>query len=119
MLKFVSIVGACKGSSTITRINKLGLSWLTSKNITDEMATDSNCIKRLNHDWKAGWNKASNLKRDYTFIASPHDWSVPNYDSTLMEIPTTRNVRYAIVPYHGHSTIVNATAEAVADIVLA
>jgi triacylglycerol esterase/lipase EstA (alpha/beta hydrolase family) len=32
-MHFVSIVGACKGSSLVNLVNKLGLSWLLSKNI--------------------------------------------------------------------------------------
>ncbi|MBA2728267.1 MAG: alpha/beta hydrolase, partial [Parachlamydiaceae bacterium] len=88
-LKFVSVVGACNGSSAINMINKLGLSWLMSKNITKEMPRGSLRTKKLNKVSKVGWKKASEIKRDYTFIASPHDFFVPNYDSTLMKVPTS------------------------------
>ncbi|MBA2728911.1 MAG: alpha/beta hydrolase [Parachlamydiaceae bacterium] len=117
-LRFVSVVGACNGSTAINMINKLGLSWLMSKNITKEMPCGSLRTKKLIKVSKVGWKKATEIERDYTFIASPHDFFVPNYDSTLMKVPIS-NVRYAIVPNHGHGTIFDAAAETVAEIVLA
>lgn len=115
-LRFVSIVGACKGSSLVNLAKRVGLSsWVMSKNILEEMATDSSRIERLNQEWTAGLSNGP--AREYTFIASPHDWQVPNYDSTLMETEV-QCARYAIVHGHGHNSIVNAVAESVAAIVV-
>lgn len=114
-LRFISIVGACKGSSLVNLANKLGLSWLMSKNISTEMPTDSARNQQLNDDWLAGLS--CGLAREYTFIASPHDWQVLNYDSSLMKVKG-QNARYAIVPGHGHNSIVNAVAKSVAEIIL-
>ena len=114
-LRFVSIVGACKGSSLVNLANKVGLSWLMSKNISEEMPTDSIRNQRLNQDWVDGLSNGPT--REYTFIASPHDWQVTNYDSSLMAADK-QNARYAIVPGHGHNSIVNAVAKTVAEIIL-
>ncbi len=114
-LRFISIVGACKGSSLVNLANKLGLSWLMSKNISKEMPTDSARNQQLNQDWMDGLS--SGPEREYTFIASPHDWQVTNYDSSLMDVGD-QNARYAIVPGHGHNSIVNSVAKAVAEIIL-
>lgn len=113
-LQFVSIVGACKGSSLVNLANKLGLSWLMSKCISSEMPTDSIRNQQLNKDWQDGLSL--NLERDYTFIASPHDWLVTNYDSSLMDV-SCKKARYAIIPNHGHNSIVNAVAKSVAEII--
>jgi hypothetical protein len=114
-LRFVSIVGACKGSSLVNLASKVGLSGSMSKNISEEMPTDSERIQRLNQEWMDGLS--SGPAREYTFIASPHDWQVTNYDSTLMEI-NSHYARYAIVPGHGHNSIVNAVSKPVAEIIL-
>jgi dienelactone hydrolase len=114
-LRFVSIVGACKGSSLAKLAKKVGLSWLMSKNISEEMPTDSKSIQQLNRDWMDGLSNGPT--REYTFIASPHDWHVTNYDSSLMET-NGQCARYAIVPGHGHCSIVNAVAKSVAEIIL-
>jgi hypothetical protein len=121
-LRFVSIVGACKGSYLVNLAKRVGLSpWVMSKKISEEMATDSPRIKRLNQEWTDGLSKGP--LRDYTFIASPHDWQVTNYDSALVEIDNLAETkvqctRYAIVQGHGHNSIVNAVAESVAEIVV-
>jgi hypothetical protein len=57
------------------------------------------------------------LKREYTFFASPHDWLVPNYGSSLMEI-THAQAQYSIVLNHGHNSIVNAVAKSVATMAM-
>lgn len=114
-LHFVSIVGACKGSSLVNLANKLGLSWLMSENISKEMPTTSKRNRQLNEDWMNGLSTGP--IREYTFIASPHDWQVTNYDSSLMEVDV-KNARYTIVPGHGHNSIVNAVSKAVAEIIL-
>lgn len=115
-LRFVSIVGACKGSSLVNLANKLGLSWLMSKNISQEMPTGSSRNKRLNQEWTKGLTKGP--AREYIFIASPHDWQVTNYDSSLMDADK-QNARYAIIPGHGHNSIVSAASKTVAEIILA
>ncbi len=112
-IKFISIVGACQGSSLANLANKLHLSCFMSKEISKEMPTNSTRNVQLNKDSAV----QSNLIRDYTFIASPHDWQVPNYDSTLMKIQN-HQARYAIISGHGHNSIVNAVAKAVAKIAL-
>lgn len=122
-LKFISIVGACKGSSLANLAHRLHLSWLMHKNISKEMPTDSKRNARLHKDWLDGLSKTSERKYEYTHIAAPHDWQVPNYDSTLPSYESTLMqkplARYAILPGHGHVSIVNATAKAVAHIVAA
>lgn len=114
-LHFVSIVGACKGSSLVNLANKIGLSCLMSKNISEEMPTTSRRNQQLNDDWMNGLS--TEHTRKYTFFASPHDWPVPNYNSSLMEV-NEKNAHYAIVPGHGHNSIVNAVAKSVAEIIL-
>lgn len=109
-LRFVSIVGACKGSSLVNFANKVGLSWVMSKNISEEMPTTSKRNELLNEDWMKGLSTGP--EREYTFIASPHDWQVTNYDSSLMEV-SGQNARYAIVAGHGHNSIVNAVASVI------
>lgn len=113
-LRFISIVGACKGSSLVNFVNKIGLSWLMSKNISEEMPTDSIRNQQLNQDWMAGLSNVPS--REYTFIASPHDWQVTNYNSSLMEV-NSQNARYAILLGHGHNSIVNAVAKTVVEII--
>ena len=112
-IKFVSIVGACKGSTLVNLANYLGLSWLMSKNISEEMPTDSKRNQQLDLDWMEGLNRGP--KREYTFIASPHDWQVINYDSSLME--TDKDAHYGIITGHGHNSIVTAAAKIVAQII--
>ena len=115
-LRLVSIVGACKGSSLVNLAHRLHLSWLMSKNISEEMSTNSTRNERLNKEWMDGLSKGPT--RDYTFIASPHDWQVTNYDSSLMEVNVqAAKARYAIIPSHGHNSIVNAVAHMVTEII--
>lgn len=117
-LRVISVVGANQGSSLVNLAKKLGLAWLMSKNIAEEMSTDSKRITQLNKDWSDGLENSPELIRDYTFIASPHDWQVPNYNSTLPEV-YNQKVKYALIPGHGHNSIVNAIAKVVSEIVLA
>lgn len=119
-LRSVSIVGACKGSSAVSLANRLHVSWVINEHISREMATTSTRTLRLNREWKEWFEKSGSCTREYTFIASPHDWLVPNYESTLPEIPARDGVRtrYAIIPGHGHNSIVNASAQAVAEIIV-
>jgi len=114
-LHFISIVGACRGSSLVNLVNKLGFSWLLPKTIVEEMPAYSPRNQRLDKEWWEG--QALGPMREYTFIASPHDWLVPNYDSSLMQVGG-QNARYAIVPGHGHCSIVNAVAATVAEMIL-
>ena len=114
-LRFVSIVGACKGSSLVNFANKIGLSRLMSKNISEEMPADSLRNQQLQQDWMDALSVGPT--REYTFIASPHDWQVTDYESSLCEV-YGQSARYAIVPGHGHNSIVNAVAKSVAEIIL-
>lgn len=114
-LHFVSIVGACRGSYLVDIVHYLGLSWLLSKNIAEEMPTDSARNKQLNQDWEEALSKGP--QREYTFIASPHDPVVPNYDSTLMDVKG-RKARYALIPGHGHGSVVDVVAKVVAQIIM-
>lgn len=116
-LKVISIVGANKGSSTANLAHRLGLSWLLSKNIAEEMPVNSKRCKQLTSDWEEGIKDSPELIRDYTFIASPHDWMVPGYKSTLPSV-LNQNARYAILPGYGHNSIVDAASKTVADIIL-
>jgi triacylglycerol esterase/lipase EstA (alpha/beta hydrolase family) len=113
-LHFVSIVGACKGSTLVNLANKIGLSWVMSKYISEEMPTNSLRTRQLNQEWEDGL--AHGPTREYTFIASPHDWQVTNYSSSLMAV-NNQNVRYAIVPGHGHNSIVDAVGRTIAEII--
>lgn len=115
-LRFISIVGACKGSYLADLANQLGLWWLMSPNISKEMPTESARNKQLDEDWMQAVS-AVGPKREYTFFAAPHDWQVPNYNSSLMEVPC-KAARYAIVTGHGHNSIVDAVAKSVAEIAL-
>lgn len=118
-LRLISIVGALQGSSLATLANRLHLSWVMQKDIRNEMPMDSNRSLQLDREWKDALANAPHIKREYTFIASPHDWQVPNVSSTLAIVPDdTIQTRYAIIPGHGHNSIVNAVADAVADISL-
>ncbi|MBU0769274.1 MAG: hypothetical protein KJ687_09290 [Proteobacteria bacterium] len=115
-LRFISIVGACKGSALVNLARKVGLSWMMSKNISEEMLTDSSSNALLNKQWSLELLNKS-MTREYTFIASPHDWQVPNYSSSLMEVQDCKAC-YAIIPGHGHNSIVNAAAKTVAEVIL-
>lgn len=117
-IKVISIVGAWNGSSLVNLANKLGLSFLMSKPISEEMPVGSDRNKTLECGWKNGiiQDKTRTMMRDYTFIGSPHDWQVTNYTSSL-PMALDSNCRYAIVPGHGHNSIVRASAKAVAEII--
>ncbi len=116
-LRFVSIVGACKGSTLSNLAHRLHLSRLMSPNIAAEMPTDSKRFAQLNQDL-AKAPDYYDCRRDYTFFASPHDWMVPNYDSTLMDV-TPFLARYAIIPGHGHNSIPYAKADEISEAILA
>lgn len=66
-IHFVSVVGACKGSSLADLAHTCGLSWLRA-----EMHTYSTRNTKLNYDW-AKAIVSDRPTRKYTFIASPHD----------------------------------------------
>lgn len=118
-IHFISIVGACKGSYTADLANKFYLSFLVSNAIAEEMPTNSKRIRQLHNDWIKGFEICPNIEREYTYIASPHDMHVPNKDSTLMKISKKENVitRYAIVPGHGHMSIVNAVSKIISELI--
>lgn len=112
---FIPIVGACKGSEAINKVNELGLKCLVSKNIAEEMPVGSLRNKELDSAWDEAV-KSGRFQLQCTFIASPHDWHIPNYSSTLMETPGVR-ARYALVPGHGHLSIVYAVGKVVAKVI--
>lgn len=113
-LRFVSIVGACKGSALANLAHRLHLSRFMSKYIAKEMPTNSKRMAQLDRDLKNA-PFYFDLTRDYTFIASPHDGMVPNFNSTLLDV-TPFNARYAIVPGHGHNSAAGAAAAVIAEI---
>lgn len=115
--KFVSIVGACRGSRLAALAKKLHLSWVLSKNIAEEMPSNSARNQRLDRDWSLETTCMESLQREYFFMASPHDWQVNNYDSTLMEVKN-HPAHYAIVKGHGHNSIVDKVSKTVAQIVV-
>lgn len=115
-LQIVYLVGACKGSMLVNLAQKLHLTWLISKNIAEEMPTNSERFKRLETDCATAARRVNLPERNYTFIASAHDLIVPNYDSTLMEIPGAQ-AKYAIIPNHGHNSIVYAVAKSIAGVI--
>lgn len=117
-IHFISIVGACKGSSLANLANTLHLGWLfLSKNIGAEMPINSTRFKKLNKEWEYSVNQDFSKERDYTFIAAPHDWQVPDFESTLMKVNHSRKARYAIVKDHGHNSVVDRVSKAVAQII--
>ena len=118
-IHLISIVGACNGSYMADIAKKVGLSFLVSKAIAEEMPTDSLKIKQIHQDWLNGFKTSPEIKREYTFIASPHDLHVPNKSSTLMKIPKIEGIvkRYAIVDGHGHMSIVNAVSKAISKLI--
>jgi hypothetical protein len=116
-IKSIYIVGACKGSSLADLGHNLHLSFLMTQNIKDEMPTNSRRSKQLNQEWENGFQICPDLERDYTFIASPHDIHVPNFDSTLMKVPSNINARYAIIKGQGHMSIVDTSSKIVSEIV--
>lgn len=115
-MRVISIVGAGRGSTLANLANQMGLSCVMSEPISREMPTDSERSVKLHQEWTAALNHAPELERDYTFIASPHDWQVPNFSATLSEV-AQHKARYALVPGHGHNSIVDAVASAVAEII--
>lgn len=115
-MRVISIVGASRGSTLANLANSLSLCWVMSEPISREMPTDSERSVKLHQDWTAALNHAPELKRDYTFFASPHDWQVPNFNATLSGV-AYHKARYALVRGHGHSSIVDAVASAVAEII--
>lgn len=78
------------------------------------MPFDSQRVQRLDQEWKEGLEKSGDVERDYTFYASALDSQVPDYESTLLDVED-QTVRYAIVPGHGHESIVDAVADELAE----
>ena len=121
-IQFLSIVGANKGSCLVNLVNTLGLSQLLlSNNIATEMPVNSERNRQLDKDFTEGVRNCPNLHFDCTFFAAPwySDWQVPDYNSTLMEMPQTYKgiSRYAIIGDEGHNSIVNRAAKAAATLV--
>jgi hypothetical protein len=115
-LLFISVVGAFRGSYAVNLISKFGLSFLFNKAIKEEMPM--NCKKMINLEkkWLEAINKSSHIHRQYFFLAAPHDWLVPNYDSTLPKIPLD-NAHYLLLKNCGHFNIINKSVKIVWDII--
>lgn len=114
-VRFVSIVGALRGSALVDFAKRWHLSFLVPKNNRKEMPTDSECTQTLKIDWNSVVHEYR-AKFEFTFIAAAHDWMVPNYRSTLPEFQANKR-RYAIVPNHGHNSVVDKAAKAVATLI--
>ncbi|MBA3237795.1 MAG: hypothetical protein H0T62_05510 [Parachlamydiaceae bacterium] len=116
-IRYISIVGANKGSSLVNLVNYIPFSWLfMSKAMADEMPVGSERNLQLDMDYAEALQKMPDIEREYTFIASPHDWMVPDEESTLMDVGAVK-AKYAIVPRHGHNSIVKVTAKVVAQMI--
>lgn len=112
-LRVVSIVGSNQGSTAVNFAHKARLAWLMSKPMAEEMPTYSQRHAQLNQALSS--LEASPIAHDYTFLASPHDCLVPNYDSTLMKMPQKIPARYALIPYYGHHGVERAASKAIAQ----
>jgi hypothetical protein len=122
-IRFISIVGACRGSSMIPLVKQLGgvdLSWLFfNKTVVDELAPNSNSLQELEKAWQEAMTWMQYFERDYVFFGAAHDWEIPNYDSTLMSMDNTSRkenmlARYVVIPGHGH---LSACAHVTRDLV--
>lgn len=115
---FVSIVGACKGSLSANIANTLGIGAILGKNVQHEMPVNSVRHQQLDKEWEASLKATPFRERQYICFASPHDFLVPNYSSTLLQIPDPNAMtQYAIVPGHSHNSMINAVGKTVAAIV--
>jgi pimeloyl-ACP methyl ester carboxylesterase len=115
-LHTISIVGAWNGSSLANLASLFSIpNVIVSKHITREMPTDSPRIAQLDRDWKQATAASPHIQREYTFFAAAHDWTVPNITSTLADVAPYK-ARYALIPSHGHNSIVNAISSAVAKL---
>ena len=115
-IHMISIAGACNGSALADLAHTLDLDFFMPDPISKEMPTHSTRSKILHESWKKSVADTYFIDRKYTFIASAHDWIVPNFDSTLMEVQGTKS-SYAIVPGHGHVSIVNRVAKVVSQFI--
>ncbi len=114
-LRVVSIVGACRGSTMASWAKRWHLGWFLSKSVYEEMPAGSERQSQLDRDWSASLKNP--VPREYTFFASPHDWHVPSYDSTLPEVGNQK-ASYAIIQGYGHSSLPHGqTAKAIAEII--
>lgn len=114
-VKFVSIVGANCGSKRVNRLPKWLTSLLYGSSIAHEMGALSDRSRKLTADWDKALRTQSNISRSYTFYAAAHDFIIPNFSSTLMPMPKHMSIptEYAIVPNHGHCSIVDGISESI------
>lgn len=116
--RLVSIAGACKGSMMANIANTIGLGSVVGEDIRVEMPVNSARNKKLDADWKASIEASPERQRHYVCLAAGLDFHVPNFSSTLLEVPNSKaTVQYGILTDHGHNSIVSASAKAVASIV--
>lgn len=115
-LRFVSIVGATKGSSMASLANRLGLSCLMKPAISKEMPFECERMKKLDQEHRDGVALTSDIDRKYVFFASPYDLMVPDRKSTLPSLNGI-DARYALLPGHGHESIVKAVSRCAASMI--
>lgn len=120
-VKFISIVGATKGSSTCSFLVDNGFSFLLPSPIALEMPTHSKSVSQLHENWLKTFENSNNSKieREYLFFCSPHDYHVPNKDSTLMQVPQSKNItcKYSVVLGHGHISITHFLTSKICQII--
>jgi pimeloyl-ACP methyl ester carboxylesterase len=117
-LRLISLVGACNGSSLVNIAHRCRLSRLMHKSIATEMPLHSPRNLQLDREFLDNLEQPNGLKRDYTFFASPHDWFVPDYASTLPTLPSHITTRYSIIPGYGHDGFEDSAVNAVATLSL-
>lgn len=116
-IHLISIVGATNGSCLADLAHTLKIESIMNENIREEMPTASVRSKQLHEEWEKAIVDSGHLQRSYTFIASAHDWIIPNFDSTLMDVDAL-NKRYAIALGHGHISIIDRIAKATAMLIV-
>lgn len=120
-LRVVSVVGARQGSPLVNLARQFGfswaVSWFISQPIVEEMPMNSERNQQLDKEWNL-WiqNDVNDLECDFTFIASPFDAHIGNYDSSLPVVPDNIKARYGIVSDHGHFTAIDGAASTIADL---
>ncbi len=118
----LSIAGACRGSSTANLAKKvskfLPVFLFASQNILEEMPIGSARNQRLEREWQEKLRERPPVEREYTFIASSNDCTVPDRSSTLMKVPDGIRAQYGIACGEGHSSIVAATAQLISEIAI-
>ena len=116
-VRFISIVGACNGSQLANIAKKVGAHCMMSPHIAKELPTDSERVELLNRHWDSAMKEPVPFSPEFIFIGAPHDWLVPNTDSSLMEVPG-KTCLYAYVANHGHCSVLAPIATSLAKLAL-